>query len=157
MRKHVIGNVPETASLPRPDWLDLNSAALVEVTSEDDGHPVEAALLPEETRGWCAATAGKQTIRLVFDTPQMLSRIHLVFEETKIKRTQEFVLRCAENGGNVYHEILRQQWNFSPPDTIRETEDHSVELSSVKALELVIVPDISGGEAHASLRTLRLA
>jgi hypothetical protein len=42
-------------------------------------------------------------------------------------------------------------------DTVRETEDHSVELSNVKALELVIVPDMSGGEARASLLTLRVA
>ena len=157
MRKHVIANVPGAASLLPQNWLDLDSTASVEVTSEDDGHPVEAALLPDESRGWCAATAGIQTVRLVFDKPQVLKRIFLVFEETTIKRTQEFVLRWSGNGENPYREILRQQWNFSPPDTVRETEDHSVDLSGVKALELVIVPDISGGGARASLQTLRLA
>jgi hypothetical protein len=157
MRKHVIANVPEATSLLPQNWLDLNSTASVEVTSEEDSHPVEAALLPDESRGWCAATAGIQTIRLVFDQPQVLRHILLVFEETTIKRTQEFVLRWSGNGENPYREILRQQWNFSPPDTERETEDHSVELSNVKTLELVIVPDISGGDAHASLQTLRLA
>ena len=157
MRKRVIANVPQSSSPLQQDWLDLNSTAVVEVTSEDNSHPVEAALLPDETRGWCAATVGTQTVRLIFDQPQTLRRIYLVFEETKIQRTQEFVVRWSAEGENPYREIWRQQWNFSPPDTVRETEDHSVELSNVKALELVIVPDISGGEARASLLTLRVA
>ncbi len=51
---------------------------------------------------------------------------------------------------------MRQQWNFSPPGTERETEDYAVELSDVTALELNIVPDKSGGEVRASLECLRL-
>jgi hypothetical protein len=51
---------------------------------------------------------------------------------------------------------VRQQWNFSPPETERETEDYAVELSDVTAIELNIVPDKSGGEARASLECLRL-
>jgi hypothetical protein len=157
MRKSVIATVPETASPLQQNWLDLNATASVEVTSEDDSHPVEAALLPQESDGWRAAGAGIQTVRLVFDKPQTLKRIWLVFEETKIKRTQEFVVRWSADGANPFRDIFRQQWNFSPPDTVRETEDHAVELSNVKALELVIVPEISGGDARASLRMLRLA
>ena len=53
-------------------------------------------------------------------------------------------------------EIVRQQWNFSPPETERETEDYAVELSDVTVLELNIAPDKSGGEARASLECLRL-
>lgn len=157
MRKRVIGSVMEADSTHGQTWLDLNRTASVEVSSEDEDHPIEAALLPAENGGWSAATAGPQTVRLVFDKPQPLRRIRLEFEETKVKRTQEFVLRWAEDNGKAYRDILRQQWNFSPPETIRETEDHSVELSGVKALELVIVPDISGGEARASLLALHLA
>jgi hypothetical protein len=52
---------------------------------------------------------------------------------------------------------VRQQWNFSPPNTIREVEDYRVELSQVTILELVIVPDISRGAARASLKSLRLS
>jgi hypothetical protein len=157
MRKRVIDSALEAASPPEHNWLDLDSMATVEVTSEGEGHPIEAALLPHKDGGWSAASAGTQTIRLLFDKPQKLRRIRLVFEETKVQRTQEFVLRWAANGGDAYRDIVRQQWNFSPPDTVRETEDHSVELANVKALELVIVPDISGGEARASLLALRLA
>jgi len=52
---------------------------------------------------------------------------------------------------------VRQQWNFSPPNTIREVEEFQVALSAVTVLELIIVPDISRGSAHASLKSLRLS
>ena len=52
---------------------------------------------------------------------------------------------------------MRQQWNFSPPQTTREIEDYQVELSDVTVIELVIVPDESRGAARASLKSLRLA
>ena len=140
---------------PARVWLDVGSAAVVEVTSQDGAFPVESALLQGEKRGWRASGPGPQTIRLVFDKPQKLRRIWLKFEEAEIKRTQEFVLRWSPDGGRSYREIVRQQWNFSPP-TERETEDYAVELSDVTALELNIVPDKSGGEVRASLECLRL-
>src|SRR5437870_11230854 len=102
-------------------------------------------------RGWRAADPGTQTIRLIFDQPQRLGRISLVFEENEIKRTQEFVLRWSPDGGRSFRDIVRQQWNFSPPDTVHEVEEYQVELSDVTALELIIVPNNSGGAARASL------
>jgi len=54
-------------------------------------------------------------------------------------------------------EIVRQQWNFSPPGTTQELEDYSVDLLDVTVMELEIVPDKSGGEARASLESFRLA
>jgi hypothetical protein len=86
-----------------------------------------------------------------------LRRIHLVFYAGELKRTQEFVLRWSPDDGHSYREILRQQYNFSPPDAAREVEDYDVDLDGVTALELRIVPDISGGSAWASLAQLRLA
>jgi hypothetical protein len=158
MRKRLITPKPQDSSSPNEDWLDLESAAVVEVTSEENGYPVEFALLSGETQGWRAADAGTQTIRLVFDIPQRIIRIWLVFEETAAERTQEFVLRWFSDGGHSFQEIVRQQWNFSPPDTTRETEDYRVELSDVAVLELVIVPDKRRGvAARASLKSLRLA
>ncbi len=100
---------------------------------------------------------GTQTIRLLFDQPQRLRRISLVFEETETARTQEFVLRWSPDGGRSFREIVRQQWNFSPPNTTREIEEYHVELSDVTVLELVIVPDISRGAARASLKSLRVS
>jgi hypothetical protein len=40
---------------------------------------------------------------------------------------------------------------------IRELEDYTVDLVGLTWLELSIIPDISGGEARASLARLRLA
>ena len=129
---------------------------MVEVTSEDKEYPVEAALISGEMRGWRAADSGAQTIRLVFDEPQTLRRMVLIFEETETTRTQEFVLRWSGDYGGSFQEIVRQQWNFSPPNSIREVEDYRVDLSGGNVLELVIVSDISGGAARASLKGLRL-
>src|SRR5713226_5502070 len=157
MRKRLITTKPKDAPSPNENWLDLDSAAVVEVTSEEKGYPVESALISGETQGWRAADSGTQTIRLVFDVPQRIRRIWLVFEETEAERTQEFVLRWLSDGGHSFREIVRQQWNFSPPETTREIEDYQVELSDVTALELIVVPNMSGGTARASLKNLSLS
>ena len=101
--------------------------------------------------------AGAQTIRLIFDQPQRLKQISLVFEEKETARTQELVLRWSSDGGTSFREIVRQQWNFSPPETVREVEEYQVELSNVSVLELIIVPNMSGGAARASVKSLRLS
>jgi hypothetical protein len=137
-------------------WLDVSSRCSVEVTSEENGYPIEAALQSEAGLGWRAATSGAQTIRLIFADPQKLQRICLMFEELENPRTQEFVLRWHSEEGNS-QEIVRQQWNFSPNGSVREIEDYSVELCNVRVLEMIIVPDKNGGQARASLRRLRLA
>jgi len=131
--------------------------AVVEVTSEEEDYPIESALLSRETQGWRASRPGAQTVRLVFDEPQSLKRIALVFEENDTRRTQEFVLRWSADGGQSFREIVRQQWNFSPPETVRELQEYQVELSDVTVLELIITPDISGGMARASVKSLRVS
>ena len=131
--------------------------ATVEVTSETKDHPVESALLLSGTGGWRAARPGTQIIRLLFDHPLRVKRILLVFEENQNTRTQEFVLRWSSDLGRSFREIVRQQWNFSPPATVQEVENYSVDLLDVTVMELEIVPDKSGGEARASLASLRLA
>ena len=157
MRKRLIRPIPQDAPHLDEGWLDLERTAVVEVTSEEKGYPVEAALVAGDLRGWRAPDSGTQTIRLIFDEPQRLKRIALVFEETETERTQEFVLRWSGDGGHSFREIFRQQWNFSPPNSIREVEQYRVEISNVTVLELVIVPDISRGAARASLKSLRVS
>jgi hypothetical protein len=157
MRKRLITPIPQDAPHLDEGWLDLERAAVVEVTSEEKEYPIEAALVAGELRGWRATDSGTQTVRIIFDKPQRLERIALVFEETEIERTQEFVLRWSGDGGRSFREIVRQQWNFSPPNAIREVEEYQVELSNVAVLELVIVPDISRGSARASLKSLRVS
>jgi len=157
MRKHVVGPVSVETSIPRSTWVDIDRDAKVEVSSEDPAHPVESALRAEGGTGWRAAEEGTQTIRLLFDAPRYLYRIWLVIEEHEVARTQELVLRWSPDGGGTYHDILRQQYTFSPPGTSREVEDYSVKLSGVTAVELSIVPDISGAPARASLSEWLLA
>ncbi len=157
MRKRIITAVPQVGPRTDQNWLDLGSVATVEVTSEAKDHSAESALLLSETRGWRAAQPGTQIIRLLFDHPLKVKRISLVFEETEKTRTQEFVLRWSSDLGRSFREIVRQQWNFSPPGTVQELEDYLVDLPDLTVMELEIIPDKSGGEARASLESLRLA
>ena len=158
MRKRLITPTPKTVRTAAEDWLDLEHAAAVEVTSEEEGFPVESALLLGETRGWRAASSGAQILGLVFDQPQTFKRISLVFEEEQTERTQEFVLRWFSDKGRPCREIVRQQWNFSPPDTIREAKEYQVDLPDVSLLELIVVPSYPSDEnaTRASLKSLRL-
>ena len=157
MRKQVISSRPQHISPIDEEWSNLEDMARVELTSEHPAHPIEGALLPGAESGWRAEHPGEQTIRLIFDQPQRLRRIWLLFSEPEIERTQEFVLRWSPDGGRSFQDIVRQQWNFSPPGTMREIEDYRIDLSGVTELELSIVPDKSGGESCASLDQLRLA
>ena len=157
MRKRLMTSIPNDRVPFSEGGLDVANLAMVEITSEDEAFPIEFALQPGKKGGGRAAEPGAQIIRLLFDQPQRLKRIHLVFEETEIQRTQEFALRWSPDRGRSFQEIVRQQWNFSPPGTVRETEDYTVELSDVTILELRIVPDQSDGETRASLASLHLA
>ena len=158
MRKRIINESPRTSPPPADEgWLDLDTLALVEVTSEEAEHPVESALVGGGGSGWRAARPGEQVVRVVFDEPQSLARIRLLFEEEGRGRTQEFVLRWSPDGGRTYREVVRQQYTFSPPGTTREAEEYRVDLDGVTALELRVIPDIGGGDARASLKQLRLA
>ena len=157
MRKQIINQPPQNVASADQVWLDLQRLAQVELTSEDPAHPIEAALMLGVGSGWRAAQAGEQTIRLLFDELQRVKRLQLLFHEDQQARTQEFVLRWSPDGGQSYREIVRQQYNFSPPCLTREFEDYTVDLVGVTALELKIVPDISGGDARASVAQLRIA
>ncbi len=157
MRKKIITTDEHQPASSDQDWLNLEAIAEVEMTSEDTDYPIEAALIPGRTLGWRAAATGKQMIRLIFAQPQQLKIISLHFVETSIERTQEYILRYSPDHGESSQEIIRQQWNFSPEGTTSETEEHHVDLETVTVLELIIIPDISGGEAKASLEKLQLA
>jgi hypothetical protein len=157
MRKRIVNQEPQNVAPVDQGWLDLQRLAQVELTSEDAAYPIEAALIPSAGSGWRAAQAGEQTIRVLFDKLQRLMRIQLLFHEDQQARTQEFVLRWSPDGGQTYREIVRQQYNFSPPSVTREFEDYTVDLAGVTALELRIVPDISGGDARASVAQLRIS
>jgi hypothetical protein len=156
MRKRIIHQDTQRVSSSNQQWLNVEHLAQVEVSSEDTSHPIESALIPSAGPGWRAAQPGQQTIRLLFDEPQNVRHMRLLFQENERERTQQFVLRWSSDGGQSYREIVRQQYNFSPPRTTDECEDYDVELEGVTALELIIVPDISGVPVCASLAQLRL-
>src|SRR5438552_18615412 len=118
MRKRLITPIPQDAPPRDEGWLDLDGAAVVEVTSEEKDYPVESALVSGEMRGWRAADPGTQTLRLIFHQPQKLRRISLDYEENEIKRNQEFVLRWSPDGGRSFRESVRQQWYFSARTTV---------------------------------------
>lgn len=157
MRKRIITHGTQGIMPRDEDWLDLENLALAELTSEDASHPIESALKPGVGSGWQASEPGRQTVRLLFDKPLRVRRVHLVFHEVEQPRTHEFLLRWSSDGGRSYREIARQQYNFSPPDNTREIEDYEVELVGLTVLEISISPDISGGRARASIAELRLA
>lgn len=157
MRKQIIAKVQQERPTPNQDWLNVEGLGEVEITSEDAAHPIESALLPCQDSGWRAAEPGKQTIRILFTSPQRLRRILLGFLETRTERTQEYVLCWSPDGGKSFQEIVRQQWTFNPQNASFEIEDHRVELPAVTVLELSIIPDIKGRSAFASLVRLRLA
>jgi len=156
MRKRIIQQDTQRVSPLNKQWLNVEQLAQIEISSEDPAYPIEAALTPGAGPGWRAAQYGQQTIRLLFDEPQSIRHVRLLFEENERERTQQFVLRWSSDRGQSYREIVRQQYNFSPPGATEECEDYDVELEGVTALELTIIPDISGAPVAASLAQLRL-
>src|SRR5215467_1798720 len=157
MRKTLLSPTDSSSAALGYERLDLAQAARVEVSSEAEGYPVEGALLKDVQGGWRASEPGIQTIRLLFDHPQTIQVIRLVFKEEESARTQEFVLRWLPEGTGNWKDVLRQQWNFSPPQTAIECEEYKVDLPSAGGLEITICPDISGGDTPASLESLQLS
>lgn len=156
MRKRTLDSAAEQVQPAQKGGLDLERLAQVEVTSESAEYPIESALIPNRGPGWRAGKPGEQTIRLIFDHPLRLGRILLRFNEEEQARTQEFVLRWLPEGQETFREIVRQQYTFSPAGTKQEIEDYRVDLNAVAALELDIIPNISGGPAYASLAEMSL-
>ena len=66
MRKRLFTSTPQDIRPRGADWLDLDRVAVVEVTAEQKQYPVESAVVAGEMRGWRAAVAGTQTIRLIW-------------------------------------------------------------------------------------------
>lgn len=157
MRKTLINPSTENTTNSDLNYLDLEQLAQVEISSECQEHPIESALVAGSESGWQADGSGEQTIRLIFDQPQAVKHVFLMFDEQEQSRTQEFALLGRMDNEDYFREILRQQYHFSPPHTTQEIEHITVDLKQLKILELRIIPDISGGEACAKLTRLRLS
>jgi hypothetical protein len=165
MRKTIIASDGYALIAPveiENNWLDLATLARVELTSEDDAYPIEDALrdTPEaqdtgQRGGWKAAAPGAQTIRLQFDVPLTIKRVMLHFCERKWDRMQEFSLRATTADGHT-HELVRQQWSFSPGGSTEERENYLINLSDVAELSLWIDPDRGMNRYPATLQALRI-
>src|SRR5215813_10063067 len=157
MRKRIVGLASsQKRSESAGTWLDLEHIATVEATSEDPDFPIESAFV-SGGRGWRASGKGEQQIRIIFDEPVSIQRIHLRFEEAEVERTQEFTIRWAGVEGGPEKEVVRQQWNFSPGGSASEVEDYNVHLDNVSVLELTIKPDLTWEDAPATLAEWRIA
>jgi hypothetical protein len=151
-----VGSRPATAAADADGpWLDLDTIAAVEVSSEDPAYPIEDALRAVG-RGWRAAKPGVQHVALRFLAPTAVRRIRLVFEERDRARTQEFALDGQTGSGGPMKNVVRQQFTFAPPGTPLQTEDYAADLGDAVRLELTIVPDIGDPTAVASLKEWRI-
>ncbi|MEO8735289.1 MAG: hypothetical protein ABI380_01995 [Edaphobacter sp.] len=159
MRKSIVSPSAAAVTPIRDNWRDLERIARVEITSEDPAFPIEHALGKIVTTGWRAEGTGPQVIRLHFDEPQLIRRIQLHFVERAAERSQEFAVYAGS--GTELHEVVRQQFTFSPGGSTEEIEDYTVALDGVTMLELKIDPDRSHdpklSQSYASLVSLRLA
>jgi hypothetical protein len=141
---------------PQPrQWRELREGVGVTASSEDADHPIGDPLASPPAGEWRAGTPGPQAIDVAFAPPTALQEIRLVFREPQVVRTQQFTLAWRDDRGGR-HEIVRQQFNFSPDGATEEIEEYAVDLQAVAALELRIVPDISGRACFARLDELRV-
>jgi hypothetical protein len=94
---------------------------------------------------------------LLFDRPQTIRRICVEVEELAVSRTQELSVSVSSDGGRTYRELVRQEFNFSPPATSFERELWSVSADAVTHLRLEIKPDKGGRIGRATLTSLAVA
>ena len=158
LRKKIIDS-PASSPISIPGRIDVAALATVLVTSESAQHPIDHAFDdragPGGTR-WVAGEVGEQAVILAFDTPQTIRRVLLEVEETGVARTQELQLAGSSDGGQTYREILRQEYNFSPPGTTFEREDWAVSAGGVTHLRFLIKPDKGGNPCRATITMLAL-
>lgn len=158
LRKHILTERP-AAPISRSGEKDIAAIATVLVTSEAADHPIDLAF--DNRRGpggnrWVGEGPGEQTLMLAFDTPQTIRKIRLEVEEQEVSRTQELQVSISYDGGQTYHELLRQEYTFSPPGTTFEREDWSVTAEGVTHLQLMIKPDKGGKRYRATLTSFAL-
>jgi hypothetical protein len=158
LRKKILTTHQTTSSRGAADK-DIAAVATVLVSSEDPRHPIDYAFDGQRGPGtsrWIAAESGEQALILAFDTPQTIRKILVVVEEPEISRTQEMAVSISQDGGQTYRELMRQEYNFSPPGTTLEHEEWSIKADAVSHLQLRIKPDKGGKAVRATLTTVAL-
>jgi F5/8 type C domain len=158
LRKNIL-TTHQTMSSRGAAEKDIAAVATVLVSSEDPRHPIDYAFDGQRGPGasrWIAAQSGEQALILAFDTPQTIRKILVEVEEPEISRTQEMAVSISQDGGQTYRELMRQEYNFSPPGTTLEHEEWSIKADAISHLQLRIKPDKGGKAGRATLTTLAL-
>jgi hypothetical protein len=153
LRKQLIKSAPALM----PGEINVVTAATVLVTSEDPEHPVDHAFDSHRGLGgtrWIAGEPGEQTLIVAFDAPEAVGRVILEVEEPEVVRTQELQLAISSDGGRTYRDVLRQEYNFSPPGTTFEREDWAVSAAGATHLRLQVKPDKGDKPCRATLTSL---
>ena len=153
LRKEIL-RTPRTVSTPPGSTMDIAAVAAVLVTSEDPTHPIDLAFDGQGASRWISGESGEQTVIVAFDAAQSIRAVHLEVDEPDVARTQELDLSLSTDGGQTYRHLLRQEYNFSPPDSSHETERWSIVADGVTHLRLRIKPDKGGKPCRATLTTL---
>ncbi len=156
MRKQITGAVSGGAGSTGGKWLDLETLAQVEVSSEADGFPVEGVFTPGSSRPWQAAFPGVARLVLRFDAPLLIAQVLLHCVDAEHERTQEWALRARLADGTE-REIVRQGWNFSPGGSTEQREVYTLNLGSVRELALSIDPDRGRDRYPATLAEWRVS
>lgn len=159
LRKRILDTAETPAHGYDPAALDIAAIATVIVSSEQATHPVNHIF--DHSRGpgasrWVAAKDGEQDLILDFDAPQTIKQIVLEVEEREVSRRQEIVVSVSSDGGRVYDQVIRQEYNFSPPGTTFERETWFVSAQRVTHLRLHIAPDKDGKPCRATVTSLVL-
>lgn len=139
--------------------MSVPDVASVLVSSEDPLHPIDHVFDDRNGPGgtrWIAGEVGEQTIIVAFDRPQRLQKVNLEIEEADMSRTQELSLAVSDDGGQTYREVLRQEYNFSPPDAMFEREWWAVPVENLTHLRLIIKPDKGNKPSRATVTSLKL-
>src|SRR3954462_13233973 len=158
LRKQIIER-HSSAPILSSGGIDIAAVATLLVTSESPDHPVDHAFDGRRGPGasrWIAGEAGEQELILTFDTPPTIRQVGLEVEEPEVARTQELHLSTSCDGGQTYRELLRQEYNFSPPGATFEREQWAVTAEGLTHLRLVIKPDKGGKPCRATLTSLVL-
>jgi hypothetical protein len=159
LRKQITPERPRV-SVALENEIEVARVASVQVSSEQNDHPIDHVF--DGSRGpggsrWIADGPGEQTVILVFDAPQTITRVVVEVEEVEVSRTQELSVSVSDDGGRTYRNLVRQEFNFSPPGTTFEREIWSVAAARVTHLRLEIKPDKGGRIGLATLTSLSLA
>src|SRR6266550_1093877 len=156
--KTLVTRTPTTVQARGEGWLDLEHAAMVEVTSQDKDFLIESSLSIEPRQGWRSAEPRSQTIRLIFDQPQELKRISLVFEDDEItifSQRDHFRLLSSHHvqKGPAFPHPMDVSIDGSTGEVrVRSTENGK---DKVQTKHLDLPPDLANGLILTILKNIR--